>query len=181
MKRMLLLALCFVCVSSMVFAQLPGSIGVFADAAAANCNFVDGGSLVVVHIVHVSTYGATASRFMLEVSSAGWMHLGDTWDFPTVIGTSITGVSVAYGACLEAPIHLGQINFLGTIAPPCTYIRIVPDPAALSGKIEAVDCAQTKMFPTGGEGFVNPTFEPGCGCVVPVEETTWGGVKALYR
>jgi hypothetical protein len=35
------------------------------------------------------------------------------------------------------------------------------------------------MIGTGGQLIVNPA--PGCQCSVPVEETTWGQVKALYQ
>lgn len=177
MKRSVLIAFMLVLSASMVFAQA-GSVGVFADVAATDCNFVDAGGLVTVQIVHVYTPGATASQFKLE-APAGWTHLGDTWNFATVIGSSVVGVSVAYGACFVGPIALGAINFFGGNLAPCTLFSIVPDPASLSGEIEAVDCESFKVFPTGGSGIVNP--DGTCSCTTPVQETTWGGVKALYN
>jgi len=177
MKRTLLIGLCLTMVASLAFAQA-GSIGVFSDATGVNCNFTDTGGLVQVYIMHVNTPGATASQFKLEVP-ADWTHLGDTWNFPTIIGVSIDGVSVAYGGCFPAPIALGAINFFGSAAPACTMINVVADPASLSGSIEAVDCEEFKVFPTGGAGIVNP--DGTCDCSTPVQETTWGGVKALYN
>jgi hypothetical protein len=180
MKRAMIIACCLVFGASMAFAQA-GSIGVFSDAGATSCNFVDGGGLVQVYISHVYTDGATASQFKLA-APAGWTHLGDTWNFTTVIGTSINGVSVAYGACFVGPIALGVVNFFGAAAPGCTMIAIVADPASPSGDIEAVDCALPdpgKMFPTGGAGRVNS--DQTCDCNVPVQDTTWGGIKALYE
>jgi hypothetical protein len=179
MKRLLLIALCFVCASSMAFAQWPGSIGAFGDAGATDCNITDTGSLVEVHIVHVYAIDVAASEFMLDVSATNWTHMGDTWDFDVYIGTPLTGASVAYEDCLDGPIHLVTVNFWGTSAPSCTYIRIVPDPLAVTGEIEAVDCDYNRIFPTGGRAIVN--VNDNCRCCVPVEETTWGGVKALYR
>lgn len=178
MKRTLLIGLCLTMVASLAFAQA-GSIRIASDATGVECNFADAGGLVQVYLLHVDAPGATASQFKLDVSAAGWTHLGDTWNFATVIGSSMTGVSVAYGACFSAPIALGTINFFGSAAPACSMINIVADPGALSGQIEAVDCASFKVFPTGGAGIVNP--DGTCDCSTPVQETTWGGVKALYN
>ena len=179
MKRAMIIACCIVFGASMAFAQA-GSVGVFTDPGANGCNFVDTAGLVQVYINHVYTTGATASQFKLDVP-AGWVHLGDTWNFTTIIGVSISGVSVAYGACLADNIALGSINFFGSAAPECTMISIIADPTAPSGNIEGVDCAEpaNKFFPTGGAGRVNHTGA--CDCNVPVEDTTWGGVKALYQ
>ena len=182
MKRLVLIALFLVSVSGMAFAQMPGSIGVFADNGATNCNITDMGSLVTVHLAHVYTDGSTASQFKLDIGTTGWMHLGDNIVFPTKIGTSITGLSVGYGSCLSgAVVYIGGVNFFGTNAAPCTYIRIVGDPTAPTGEIEAVDCniPQNKIFPTGGTAIVNPTMD--CECNVPVNDSTWGGIKALYQ
>jgi hypothetical protein len=159
---------------------LPGSIGIFADNAGTDCNLVDSGSLIVVYVLHVHTDGATASQFRIDISGTGWTWLGDNWGY-TVIGNSMVGVSYGYGTCMSGPIHLGSVNFLGTNVAPCTHISVAADPMALSGKIEGVDCStpELKTFPTGGQVVVNAT--PECLCNVPVQEMTWGGVKALYR
>ena len=180
MKRTLLIGLCLTMVASLAFAQA-GSIRIASEVSGVDCNFADAGGLVQVYILHVDAPGATASQFRLDISAVGWMHLGDTWNFPTIIGTSIVGVSVAYGGCYTAPIALGTINFFGTSAPACSMISIVADPGALSGAIEAVDCDEFKVFPTGGAGIVNPDGSQDCDCSTPVQETTWGGVKALYN
>ena len=180
MKRSMLIAFCLLFGASMVFAQA-GAVGVFSDAGGTNCNMVDAGGLVQVYINHVYTTGATASQFMLQ-PPVGWTHLGDMWNFSTVIGSSILGVSVAYGGCFSGPIALGVVNFFGASSPSCTIISIVADPAAPSGLIEGVDCALPdpgKFFPTGGSAVINP--DGTCDCSIPVRDTTWGGVKALYQ
>ncbi len=183
MKLSLLVSIFLILVAGPAGAAVPGSIGVFADAGGTNCNVFDTGGLVQVHLVHVHTDGATASQFMLDVSAAGWTYLGDIWNFQTAIGNSVTGVSIAYHACLTSPIHLGVVSFLGTSAPPCTEIRIVPDPIVAEGQIWSVDCepiplTQKHSVP-GGKAIVNGNSS--CSCSVPIEEKTWGGIKALYR
>ena len=90
MKRSVLIAFMLMLSASMVFAQA-GSIGVFSDVGGTDCNFADGGSLVTVYMLHVNSPGATAAQFKLAVPAA-WMHLGDNWQFPTIIGTSVAGV-----------------------------------------------------------------------------------------
>jgi hypothetical protein len=179
MKRSVLIALVIVCSASMAFAQA-GSIGVFSDAGGASCNFTDAGSLVQVYYYHLNA-SATASQWKLDLGGLMWTHLGDTMNYPTVIGTSVTGISIGYGACIAAPNALGVSNFFGSAAAPCSMIKIIPDPASLSGEIEAVDCSvpAVKVFPTGGAGIVNA--DGSCQCNVPVEETTWGQMKALYQ
>ncbi|MCK5407929.1 MAG: hypothetical protein KAJ37_10755, partial [Candidatus Krumholzibacteria bacterium] len=151
--------------------------------------------------------GVRGSRFML-MAVPGWTHLGDVPDFPS-LGTSISGMIVCMPWCMSSDIHLTTVNFFGSVALPCTYISIEPDPAAPSGQIEALDCNWNVMFPTGGAAIVNPTPECSChaGLVagtenhpskkrdegnaskspathfcspVPVHPSTWGAIKSMY-
>jgi hypothetical protein len=179
MKRLVLIALLVVCVAGAANAQLAGSIAVFSDPGGTNCNFVDGGSLVQAYVYHVFHDGATASQF--RIVTPGWMWLGDNIAFAAVIGNTNVGISIGYGTCQAAPTYLGSVNYLGTVAAPCSYISVVPDPGALTGEIEGVDCStpEQKTFPTGGVGIING--DGSCDCNVPVEETTWGGIKSLYQ
>jgi len=158
-----------------------GMITIFSDWGGSDCNFTDFGSLVQVYFFHIFHGGAVASQFRLDVSTAGWMWLGDMWTFPAVIGNSINGVSLGYGACMPAPTYLGYANFLGTVSPPCTSIKIVADPRSWSGQIEGFDCASNPTFPSGGMGIVNNDGSCMCEYPLPVEQTTWGQVKALYE
>lgn len=185
MKKTLLLALMTLCVSSIAFAQYdPGSIDVYSDQGQGSCNFVDAGGLLQVFVFHTHTDGATASQFKIETPpSANWLHFGDLWQFQTVIGSAPVGVSIGYGSCLGqlGDIYLGAVNFNSTTpAAVCDLISVVPDPASLSGLLEIVDCTATKFTKDrGGQGRVNS--DGSCDCSVPVRETTWGGIKALYN
>ena len=179
MRRALLVATTLLLCASHSFAQsLPGMVGVYADEAGTSCNIVDDGGLVRIHFLHVRTNGATAVQFAVDVTATNWVHLGDTWAFLLVFGTSVDGASIAYQLCLSDAIYLGSASFMGSSAPPCTEISIVPDPP-IHETIRAIDCSGAFMIPTGGLLYVNPDLT--CQCSVPVEETTWGGIKALYR
>jgi hypothetical protein len=156
-----------------------GTIAVYSDAEGTNCNFVDNGSVVPVYFFHNNTNGATGSQWRLDLGGLPWAHLGDTFTLPFVTGKTVTGISIGYGGCLTSSIYLGVANFFGTAAPACSQIRIVADPEAPSGEIEAVDCLTNQMFPLGGSGRVNPDGTCWCG-PVQVRHTTWGAIKALY-
>ncbi len=177
MKRSLLIALVIIGCASMAVAQ-PGSIGVFADAVGAGCNIVDAAGLVQIHYLHVNTGAATASQWMIDLSAVAWTHLGSIMAHTTIIGAPITGVSIGYGGCFPGPIYLGYSNFFGSAAAPCSMITVVADPANLNGVVEMVDCLAAKFTATGGSAIINA--DGSCQCNVPVHETTWGGIKALY-
>jgi hypothetical protein len=179
MKRTLLIGVCMVFCASLAFAQ-NGSIMVFSDGAdplvdPADCNFADVGGLVQVHIWHMYSPGTTASEWMLE--TPGYSHLGDQPEFQLVIGTSISGVSLSYEACYADNFKLMTVNFFGNAAPSCSLVRIVAAPGKAG--VRSVDCAENSVLIAGGEGRVNP--DGTCTCAVPVEETTWGNIKALYN
>ena len=176
MKRSLLIAFFLVSLAGMAFAQ-GGMIFITSDAAGWDYYFVDSGGLIQIFVWHAFTTGATASEWMLDVSDTDWTHLGDTKDFDLVIGTSITGVSIAYELCLAGDFKLMTVNFFSnTPAPTCTWIQIVAAPGKAG--VRAVDCAENSFLIPGGRGIVNPDQT----CLVdPVEKSTWGQIKALYR
>jgi hypothetical protein len=186
MKRLLLLTMAILLINGVVFAQPDlGSIDVFSDAGYTSCDFVDTGGLISVYVLatHVND-GATAAQWMMNIPAA-WQLLGSTSPFQTVIGDPLGGISIAYGSCFTGDFLILTVNFLGTgTSPACSYISIVPDPASPSGNIEIVDCQlpspQKWQYARLGQGIVNG--DATCICnYLPVHETTWGGIKALYE
>jgi hypothetical protein len=185
MKRLLLLTLAILLINGVVFAQLDlGSIDIFTDLTSMSCDFLDTGGFVQVQIfaTHAND-GSTASMWMLTVPP-GWTHFGDTSPYQT-IGVSVDGASVAYGNCITGDFNILTANF-GTPGdtPACSLLKIVPHPAAPTGLIELVDCQEPapakQTFAGLGAGIVND--DGSCPCTyVPVHETTWGGIKALYE
>ncbi len=176
MKRILLIGMCLVFCASMAFAQ--GSIMVFSDVGASTCTFVDTGGLVQVHIFHMFSPGAKASEWMLDIGGQPWTLLGFVSDFGLIIGDPLSGAAFSYEGCLQGNINLGVANFFGSSAPLCTYIGIVAAPG--KGGVRTVDCQDFASFIPGGQGIVNPDGSS-CDCTTPVEDRTWGGIKALYE
>jgi hypothetical protein len=159
MKRVIILAAVLSCCAGSASAG-NGAIAISSDVGATDCGFVDMGGLVQVYVWHVYAPGATASEWMLDVTSAGWTHLGDLKDFELVIGTSVTGVSISYEVCLQGTFKLMTVNFFGSNAATCTQIGVVAAPGKAG--VRAVDCAENSVFVPGGVGSVNPDFSCAC-------------------
>ena len=182
MKKLLLISLALVLCASTAFGQA-GAIGLFVDNPGfANCNlYAMTPGLYPVYVVHKLCPGATASQFMV-VPGGGWdcTFTGEVIAIPVSIGSSLGGLSASYGGCRASDILISTINWfcMGT-TPTCAFLEVVPDPAAPSGAIEVVNCSFVKLYGQGGALYANS--DGSCHCWDPVESTSWGGVKALYR
>jgi hypothetical protein len=179
MKRSLLLAIGILLAATAVFGQA-GEIDVFSDPGYSDCkvnDYVPG--QFPLYIVHTNSPGATESQFKLSLPGT-FTWLNESSPF-LVIGQSTSGVTVSYGSCMVSPILLITVNVQTYGATPsCTYIEIVPDPGALSGQVEAVDCSSYKIYPNAGWAVVNATSACSS-CEVPSNDATWGSIKALYH
>jgi hypothetical protein len=179
MKRVVFLTVAALFAASMVFAQ-QGSIGIFRDTAGTNCTLLDAApGLTPYYVVQVNTTGSSACAFAApKPACLAAQYLSDTGVWPVSLGNSQTLASVGYGACKIGNVHVLTLNYftMGATAPCCRYF--ITAGTALSGQIETVDCVGNLYFVTGGQGIVNSNGT--CLCNVPVEDTTWGGVKALY-
>jgi hypothetical protein len=185
MRKMLLLSMVLLLASTLAFAQPPGSIGLFADPGATNCDVYDQvPGLVIIYVVHVYTPGATAAQFMVVCAWGSLMtYLAETPTPPYIcIGNSQTGVACAYGGCVPSPNVIMTLTFFGSgISAPCSYCQVMADPSATPPGIYVTDCASPPnlLNATGGDVVINPI--PGCFCNIPVEETSWGHIKNLYQ
>ena len=185
MKKLLTLAMAILCSASLALAW-GGHIAVKADLQTP-CAYVftpPPGVVMSLYLVHESHTGATAVNFSaLRPACFSGLWLSDTRVFPNTVGNSQTGVIVNYGSCLQAPTHVLTMNFIvfGP-TPPCCYYPVQPDPMNPSGHIESVDCASQVWEAGDIPAIINPT--PNCWdgiCVpIPVEDTTWGRVKAMF-
>ena len=181
MKRAVLIAFCMLFGAGIAFAQVPGSIGVYADIEGTNCNLTATGGLLDIYTLHLNTDGATASNFAIEYP-VGITFIADAvpvlGDPFLYIGASINGVSVAYGSCMSGTFAIMKSSTVGLPAA-CSLVSVVAHPDI--GLIEGVDCQSFRFDPppTGGQARINS--DGSCDCNVPVHDSTWGGVKALYQ
>ena len=187
MKKALVLALGMLCSASLAFGQA-GVLGTYADELGEQCNVVDDAAgLLTIYVVHTMTQGAFATAYTavapLSCMTAA-TYLSDTAPFPVTIGNSQTGVSIGYGACLAGPISTLGINFFaaGLTQTCCDYsITAFDDPETDPNFIQVVDCGENLIEGSGRINTVNGNPQE-CDCAaVPVEETSWGQIKAMFN
>jgi hypothetical protein len=160
-----------------------GKLGVYSDTAGNSCNITDAAPAIVpVYVVHKFDpgEGATAARFKLQTTNVTMSPVGASSPF-AVLGTWDTGVSIGYGSCQSAAVVIITINFFGSgTNPACGRFDMVPDPFAPSGTIQITNCDFGDVnVANGGSAIVNPNGT--CQCNIAVNQSTWGGVKALYK
>jgi len=184
MKRIVIFGLLQLFSASLALASWDleaGDIGIFADNAGTTCNLSGAPGLLNVYFLCVGAIDATSSEWAApHPACLTAEHISDSSPQPIFLGDTETGISVGYGTCKTGTflIMMATYNVL-TPATVCCYWPVGPDPRfSGSGKIETSDCGFMMHFPPGGQAVVNATS--GCTCSVPVEDTSWGRVKALY-
>jgi hypothetical protein len=138
------------------------------------------------YVVHKNNSGATASQFAV-IDASGMAFAGFTSPYLTI--GNLADLSVAYGGCLAGDLMIVQINwfeFPGTPHDCNSKVSLAPAPTSpLPGLIAIADCNFQYRSSTGGVLWVGAGADdckgPSPCDPVPVAETTWGGVKALYR
>jgi len=161
------------------------TIGLYADAQGAQCNIVDNATrLLPIYVVHVSSVGSTGSQFSAPKPACmvGAIWLSDTDPFGMFLGTTQTGVTIPYGACKTGPFLATIMNFFGygTSEPCCSY-PVLGHPYVDPNNPTVGDCANRQVHSAQGlMGTINGNATCPCGYPVPVAETSWGRVKALY-
>ena len=168
MKKLLLLTLCFSLLASAAFAD---HIGVFSDATGGNCYLGAPGQFNPnATVIHKFTTGATGSRFKVTFP-AGTAFFGFNTTYVPV-GALNSDLSLGYGQCLSGSIVLGTINAIYTAGTGQV------EKADLQAFILYTNCLFAELPASGGQFFVGPFGD----CPHdPVEPSTWGSVKALYR
>ena len=163
-----------------------GRINLFVDSSYSRCwHYEEYGTYDVhVYVVHQNTPGATGCRFKLKPSGSefGWTYISETSSY-AVTGNTRTGITASYGACLASNILIATVLYLKDAGSGhCTTLTAVADPAAASGTIEVYDCNGNVLVGSAQPLLVNPNDRCPVWCqLVPIEETTWGRVKALYE
>lgn len=189
MKKVLLLSLVVLLSASVAFAQLPGgAVGVYMDESGSSCNFVDSGGLVSFFLYHLSSPGATAIEFLMDLSNFNFAnYFGDSSPFTLKQGAFYEGCSIAYQACLSGNIYLGSANFFGagtTATCARIYVTAHPIPSSPGATTPlAIDCADPSNIVevSGSMGIFNNDGSCLCTGSVPVQESSWGQIKSLYQ
>ena len=161
----------------------------FADAAMSSCNITDvAPTLVQIHMFHT---GALPGEVVIFSAYTPSCWVGATW-LGDIIVTEPTGVlnnthsprgfGLLYFECLQPPVYLGYMSFFATgQGLPCCEYGAHPTTVGNGFGVQVCGTASTFRPLSARPAIINGNAD--CPCELPVStvETTWGGVKALYR
>jgi hypothetical protein len=211
MKRMLVVLVLSLCVVSVAAAQLPdGALAIHVsdvpvteipdctDGLVTEWPDVYPEQFLYFHVVicgHMymapQNYGFMAAEYDIEIGGDGlgillyWQSFADIW-----IGYPGEGIVEAWVDC-ERELHpyvIGQLMVL--VMMPDVTVSIVPHPATGMAGLADCDSYYWQILPSppgngragwaiaGDYGGYNPCP---CNDQSPVEESSWGNIKALYR
>lgn len=193
MRYSLLLIVALVTVAAPVApsAQGYGTIGVFSEPSGCNC-YVDDPimALTTLYVVHRDIAdGVTGSRFIVQGAAGMTMiFISDaSIGGPIYItGSIVEGYEVFYGSCITGGLAVMILQYFGQgNSAPCSRLEVVAAPTSTTGGVDVFDCGSGTHLGTGHYALVNAdgscTCDLGPCSPVPVEQTTWGGIKALYQ
>ncbi|NIO00803.1 MAG: hypothetical protein GTO42_01475 [Candidatus Latescibacteria bacterium] len=186
MKRLLLLGVVVLFISTVSFAQ-GGLIGLYIDPWGDDCDIEDCKvEIINVYVVHKFAPSPSACQFMI-VSSDGFTgaYLGEETPLMNgcMFGNSQRGISIAYGECASTPVHILTLRYyLYGTSKPNSYLQVVGDPTNVTPGIYIVDCTTppTLIPAIGGRAYINGDGTVSCS-TTPVEPTSWGRIKSLYK
>lgn len=169
---------------------------VVGTQARGSCELGSDGGLVILSVVHwPQISGATGARYRVSACNSALVLFADVPRFEGISGDFDSGYVVDYGECLEGPIVVQTLYFVGNgTSPANSSIRIMPHRDAASGLVEETGCQNEVYYPEPG-GICIKSDGSACLCnqlgppyhhipceeIVPVESSSWGQVKALYR
>lgn len=188
MNRSILLAVAFALsiLANSASAATFGHVSLYGDAASTECTLTDDqprtADVFVVH--HIGEYVADAYLLAFRVAaSAGFTGSWLQDIVPTgmfAVGTSPDGMTIGYQACRTGDVPVLRITYqlFGT-SSPCSSLQVAAYPDI--GFIETSNCSFEIFMVEGGSIVVNADDSCPCQMPVPVKQTTWGAVKAIYR
>jgi hypothetical protein len=181
MKRPVIGLLLMICV--LVGSAHGDTIGLYADFSGVDCNIIDSApGLLSIFVVHHSPGGATGCQFAAPMPACmvGATYLSDTVAF-FQIGYSQEGTAVPYGSCQIGATHALTMNFFASgLTEPCCLYPLIADPDVVEGQVVVIDCDNNVVPAAGLVAVINGDGTCPCGYSVPVHETSWGRIKALY-
>jgi hypothetical protein len=201
MKRSLLITFVVMLAATQAFAAA-GSLGVFNSLAATSCALANDGPAgpnpeSLVYICHTGSDGTTGSGFKAVVPPcSGFIAIVDIAQVGVYLGAepapaipSQVGASAGYGGCRTGVVPIVQI-FVSAIAPAsgCCLWTVTANTALVDPNGDpwtvpnSTDCSSPiqDVAAAGGSGIVSANVAT-CPCNVDTKDSTWGGVKELFR
>lgn len=175
------------------------------DSNTSACFLVDTPGLHTVQVVHRFSTGVQAVRFRIAPEPGMNMtYVSETHPFYS-LGNVQNGIAVCFNECRTGTTVVATITYMGygTTTAPCALLRVVPGGQAAGNAetLDAIGCAGEWLVMTGTHLEVRPVGSSGCNyCAagaapstfagepnffscsgLPIESSTWGMIKSLYR
>jgi hypothetical protein len=157
----------------------------YGNEAGTVCGIYDNvpGQIYNIYVFHMYATEVADAEFRVEQQAgANLAWLGDTGTLYPTMGTAPEGIMVLYWPfCLSSPLHILTITYQGTVSSAdCSYLHVLGIMEGVPPLAAGCDPYYPMTYEAGGGSLViNPTDD--CPCDVPVEETTWGRIKSLYK
>ena len=157
-----------------------GRITLYSDIDFTETTSSDSGpGILTVYAVHEDVPDAVACWFKV-VGQAGFTGtwVGETVHVSGHFADTRTGIHLVYVTCQPLPLHLVTITYVvnGTSANCSALVAVAVE--GPDSEIRVNGCDGFGRYAEGSVFCINPDSS----CLpVPVEATTWGKIKALYR
>jgi len=178
-KRFLLVFLAAAIVSPAARADL---IGLYSDPTGTICAAPTTPFVVhTVYVIHQFSTGATQSSWRVTNDASVMLSFGSSCGQLTIQGDAFSGITVFYPGCQTGSFLICELPFFNTSTDPvpgCYQLNVVGfnNPAPTF-----VDCGDNELAAAGGFFSWDIDADNCWDCTTPVESTTWGRVKSLYR
>ncbi len=160
-------------------AQIQPMINLYSDSLWTSTELAD--TVIApfdIYVVIENVGTATTLAFQIVPSDGFTAVWVSEWsDFPIVFGSSPTGVEMSLGTCASPPVLILTVRYVGLgTSGTCSSLQVSPHPDHPGEMV--MECTFWWWGDVGGRLHVNPIGD--C-TAVPIERTTWGAVKSLYR
>jgi hypothetical protein len=170
-----------------------GAIGWYEDQVGVECNLhvPSGPEWKTYYLVHTRFSNATAVQFKIPLPTCMTWESGPSLEFNLAVGTPIMidpsiEMKFEYVRCMEfpdAPVVIATYSGNAPTSTPCCPLAVLP--GDISGykwwDCQGKEWAEPWVWELGVTSYVNANSTCWCWDPIPVEETTWGQVKAMYR
>ena len=186
-KSVIRLTVFFTVIAAVGAAANPIGYGftVYVDENGYDAHIVDQNpALITLYVVAYLPEPATAVQFSAPKPACFLAtYLDEHTPFPIRIGNSQYDVAIAFGTCISTPQNVLTILYFGEgLTGDCCLYPLdmgADDPAGIPGHITYTDCSDPPEIGNFRAGSSVVNWIPGCDS--PVEQSTWGHVKSLYK
>ncbi len=156
---------------------LADHLGIYSDATGSSCQLAPGFGTTAT-VIHKFSAGTTSSIFGVSAANAPGSTIF-AFNSNSQTFCCCPPCPNYYNGCVTGSIVVGTIT---AILGPTGYIEVVGAGNFPTGDFPVplvANCNQGSNSATGGRGYLGA---PGtCEPALPVDTSTWGSVKALYR